>query len=517
MKRVANISMFKFKRIVFAAAVAGSAATVLSCGDTTSGLECGVGTIEQDGECVPESTLDCGDGTIEVNGECVPDPGPTGVAPTVTAVASPTPYALGGVLVIEGTAFANTDSGPLRVTIDGVEQDEVAVVSGTRAVSTLPALTNKRTVTVTITNDRGSASMDFAYTGLLASQGRNDPAGELYLVDPRGGARPFAKLTRDPGGGAPLVTYGISSLAFGPDGTLYGTEVGSSVNNASQLLRIDPETGAVTEIGTLVSSATTAHNNITDLAFDGTTLYGWSEAGDNVVTIDTATALVTVPSDTPVGSYGGNLEWFGGSLYSGTSATLFVLNMDGSVASQTPFTVNPDSTLWAMTVFKGELLASVKDRGLYAIELTDPMAPTLTLRVPGISFDALVAFPEDVLAAPAPSVDPAVLAGLDVDRFLPPTARRIVPAPPIAQAATLSAADVLATVGTADERGRMSAPLAKVSGLHGVRIVSEDGELVLTGAQVKGYRLSANQRGQLKLVNASGRTVARRISALQVR
>lgn len=50
-------------------------ATWAGCGDNADlivgGSQCGAGTHEVDGECVPDGSIVCGDGTIEVDGECV--------------------------------------------------------------------------------------------------------------------------------------------------------------------------------------------------------------------------------------------------------------------------------------------------------------------------------------------------------------------------------------------------------------------------------------------------------------
>lgn len=62
-----------FRFALVSAALAGAAAGSLSC--TT--LECGLGTVERDGECVPGTGTNastCGEGTALVDGICVPDP-----------------------------------------------------------------------------------------------------------------------------------------------------------------------------------------------------------------------------------------------------------------------------------------------------------------------------------------------------------------------------------------------------------------------------------------------------------
>ncbi len=42
-------------------------------GASSTGLECGSGTVPEDGSCVPENELRCGEGTVEQDGDCVPE------------------------------------------------------------------------------------------------------------------------------------------------------------------------------------------------------------------------------------------------------------------------------------------------------------------------------------------------------------------------------------------------------------------------------------------------------------
>lgn len=56
--------------------------TATGCGDDSSGLECGVGTQDVDGTCVP---LDCVEGTFPKDGQCVPVDPNDATAPATTA------------------------------------------------------------------------------------------------------------------------------------------------------------------------------------------------------------------------------------------------------------------------------------------------------------------------------------------------------------------------------------------------------------------------------------------------
>lgn len=69
------------RRILILVSVVGLAAT--ACGDNS--VECGEGTHEELGRCLPDSNLNCGEGTFEFAGQCVAyDPNDT-TAPTTTA------------------------------------------------------------------------------------------------------------------------------------------------------------------------------------------------------------------------------------------------------------------------------------------------------------------------------------------------------------------------------------------------------------------------------------------------
>lgn len=63
--------MKTFGYIVGSLAFAALGALGAGCGD--SGSDCGAGTIDQDGTCVPENPVECASGTTLVGSECVPD------------------------------------------------------------------------------------------------------------------------------------------------------------------------------------------------------------------------------------------------------------------------------------------------------------------------------------------------------------------------------------------------------------------------------------------------------------
>lgn len=84
-------------------AVAAAAVAAAGCGD--SGAECGSGTVDQDGICVPVDTTECGTGTVLSGGQCVPDgsviceQGTVFDMDTGTCIVDPSACAAGTVLV----------------------------------------------------------------------------------------------------------------------------------------------------------------------------------------------------------------------------------------------------------------------------------------------------------------------------------------------------------------------------------------------------------------------------------
>lgn len=142
-----------------------------------------------------------------------------------------------------------------------------------------------------------------ALAQLFAAVGNIPPSeGEGAL-----GPTDFMLYTIDPATGSILETIGntgwpITGLDFHPKtGELYAssaydsfeaidmgdTEGGADINRG-WLLKVDPETGAVTPIGQHEDCA------LVDISFaaDGT-LYGWRECNDILVTVDLATGATT--------------------------------------------------------------------------------------------------------------------------------------------------------------------------------------------------------------------------------
>lgn len=94
------------------------------CGDNWEQRECGPGTHDQDGVCLPDGETNCGPGTVEMNGECVPDGsvvcGDGTVFDPGTGMCDPDPTVCApGTVLVNGMC---QDTGV--VTVDAEEADE---------------------------------------------------------------------------------------------------------------------------------------------------------------------------------------------------------------------------------------------------------------------------------------------------------------------------------------------------------------------------------------------------------
>jgi hypothetical protein len=209
--------------------------------------------------------------------EFVLPPGPTvsAINPTTGPAAGGTPATLTGT---NFTAFT-------QVIVGGAPADNVTFVNATTLTFTTPvgAAGPKN---VQAANDFGVGTLvgGFTYlpTLLFAADGKSGFAGFLHAVDPVTG------VTTAIG----QVGFAITGLTMFTDGFLYGTE--STTGSMARLIRINPVTGAGTVVGPLEDAAMVPHSSIADLTVSNGVLFGWSENGDQPVTIDHLTGLVTV-------------------------------------------------------------------------------------------------------------------------------------------------------------------------------------------------------------------------------
>lgn len=206
-----------------------------------------------------------------------------------------------------------------------------------------------------MSNDLGSGTTVFHYAGIYAADGKTGVAGNLYEINP---ADASATVVGP-------VGYGITGLALAPDGKLFGSQSTRSGNLGNgNLIAVDRETGAGTPIGELLDPATTiVHNSTADIDFLDDKLLGWSETGDDPITIDTSTGEVSVIGDSGVSSSGSGIAvdsvgtiWFiPGSL----NGNLYIINPLTGLGFQGPaLSRGTYDNINSLTFFNGQPQAS---------------------------------------------------------------------------------------------------------------------------------------------------------------
>ncbi|MCB0221918.1 MAG: hypothetical protein KDH09_19630 [Chrysiogenetes bacterium] len=151
---------------------------------------------------------------------------------------------------------------------------------------------------------------------LMVDGHRGNMAGYLYVLNPANASYAVVAATRDAQG----THYGLSSIAFGPDGKLYGVTGAGGFGWEAENLRdpmlfeVNPVSGLLTAIGETVDSSMEPRY-MSSIVFgpDGT-LYGLvsvndpTEAAGDLATIDPETGEVTV-----IGGDAG--EWANGMVW----------------------------------------------------------------------------------------------------------------------------------------------------------------------------------------------------------
>jgi hypothetical protein len=126
---------------------------------------------------------------------------------------------------------------------------------------------------------------------------------ELYTIDPSTGAATAVGALVD----SSENSYAITGLAFDSvTGTLYGSTSNSSPTLLQGLVKIDPATGLVTQIGTFNTGV--ASNTMADITFDSSsgTLYGAGSHNGNLYSINVASGLATLVGPSGYASVRGN-------------------------------------------------------------------------------------------------------------------------------------------------------------------------------------------------------------------
>lgn len=230
------------------------------------------------------------DGGMDDGGLQIPGPTVTGVTPPATSNFG------GTTITISGADFL---SGTISVTVGGVAPTNVTIVDDATITCVTPAGA-AGSQPVEVSNEGGADMVAFSlFEPILVADGGGNPAPpawDLWAFDP---------LT-DVWHVVGPIGFGVTCMDFEPGtGTLYGATAPGNAG-ARQLITIDPVTGAGTAVGTLLEGGATNHV-VQGMTFVGATLYGNSGGAGSIVTINTATAAVTVAFINGVTAPGGGL------------------------------------------------------------------------------------------------------------------------------------------------------------------------------------------------------------------
>lgn len=202
-----------------------------------------------------------------------------------------------------------------------------------------------------------------AHAGTLyAADGALSTAGNLYTVDSNTGLTTVVGALVDAAGAG----YAINGMAWDSvNQWLWGTTSGASPTFANGLVRINPNTGQVTQVGLL---GLNPPNFGADLDLRGGVLYGWAEGSlSALMTINTATGAATV-----VGPNGQNLNTTGSGLASDAQGVMFsapdlatgnlwqVNTITGQLFGATPFSGGSTGARIGALEFLGSTLFGVE-------------------------------------------------------------------------------------------------------------------------------------------------------------
>jgi len=195
----------------------------------------------------------------------------------------PAKIATGIPLEIRGDFFS---AGTVTVSVGGAPCTSVTVVNDETVRCVTGTITGAppTSAAVRVTNDHGTSSFGGPIGGVLfAADGRGGAVGNLYLIN---------ELTAQTTTAAALA-MGLTGLTFTDDGRLLGAEAtqygstASLVVGTSQLVSIDLFTGAHTIMGSLLGTdGNVNHASIPDIFWEAGTLFGWTEASDDPITIE---------------------------------------------------------------------------------------------------------------------------------------------------------------------------------------------------------------------------------------
>ena len=258
------------------------------------------------------AAIDCDDTDCTADAACVP------LVDTIAPASGF--YGASTAVTLTGSGFGYVTAGTPTVTFGGASATDIVVVDDVTVTCTAPPATAAGTVDVELVNSNGTATLTdgFEYTSCVyVADGAEATSGSLWCVDVDAGS-----VTE-----VGAIGYGVTAMAFAPDGTLYAIS-STGFDTPSELLTIDTATGVGTSIGPIfdaVAGSGGAGFAFPDMTFVGSTLVAWTESftdasevrwGDDPVTIDTATGGVTQLTDNPG---------------TGTSNTAMAANASGDV------------------------------------------------------------------------------------------------------------------------------------------------------------------------------------------
>ena len=242
---------------------------------------------------------------------------------------------------------------------------------------------------------------------LYAADGQGGTPGNLYIINPATGA---IVQTIGP------IGFAVTGMAFHPGtGVLYGT-TGAEIDPPA-LIQINTATGA----GTLIGNNT--NGPIADITFraDGT-LFGWTEDTDDLVTVNIATGVETVVSDSGISTAGSGIAFSpSGTLFftgSNSNGALRTINpATGAPTTVVTMTGGPTSNRINALAFNsaGVLYGSLKQSPgdvLITINTTTGVITTVGALPPGIDAIAFAPAAAEQVAVPTLSEWAVVALGL---------------------------------------------------------------------------------------------------------
>jgi hypothetical protein len=316
------------------------------------------------GDVVPNNA-DAGDDPPDSGGPIdAPPDADNSNGPVLNAITPDSGNVFGDLpITLTGSGF--DQPGGITVSIGGVEALGCTVVDDS-TVTCLSPRGAPGPAPVAVSNNAGQSELPdaFFYTILYGADGKAGVAGNLYSINPATGE----------GEVIGPIGFAITGMAMSPDGEIFATQSTQlGALGASNLIRIDRNTGAGEIVAPLLDEAGVNHVAIADVTFFQDRLLGWTENGDMPVELDPLSARVTI--------IGGNLNSRGSGLATRADGLIFLAPQDnvGGLFTVDPLTgvttVGPtltggvNTTINSLAFLDGQLFAADN------AQLRDPLSP----------------------------------------------------------------------------------------------------------------------------------------------